>query len=71
MVYLKSLEQDGTIYVHFFSTFLPGAAEFRGKATPQSWFRGKPGKGPDAALLQWQYSQCAKACIRGFSVRMP
>lgn len=62
--------QDGSLYVHFFSLTSPGASELHGRAIPPHWFRGAETERPDPVLLQWHWSQCVKARLRGFSSDM-
>ncbi|WVQ88642.1 hypothetical protein IAS59_002379 [Cryptococcus gattii] len=63
-------QKDGVFYVHCFSMGLQGASEWHGKAIPSNWFRGESRDLPDPVLVEWHYSQCLKARIRGFSVGM-
>jgi hypothetical protein len=59
--------QGDVIYVHFFILKYPDAFKLHGKAIPLHRFRGNPNSRPDPAFLEWHYSQCVKARIRGFS----
>lgn len=62
--------QNNVFYVHFFILNFPDAAALHGKTIESARFRGSPGFQPNPLLLSWQYSQCAKAHIRGFSAGM-